>query len=91
MGSSLCSGSAGRHVISFATQRTLVTAKDRILKPHIVKYTKIALKRRLVKFLEKRPIFIVGMKTYVQQSITFDPISIESSGFLQKYLHHIKC
>ena len=69
------SGSAGRLVICFATQspatRTLVTAKDRILKPHIVKYSKIALKRQLVKFLEKRPIFIVGIKTYVQQSITW--------------------
>ena len=68
--------SAGRHVISFGrhspASRTLVTAKDRILKPHIVKYNGIALKRRLVKFLEKRPIFIVGMKTYVQRSITFD-------------------
>ena len=71
------SGSSGEaydqlsHSQSPAT-RTLVTAKDRILKPHIVKYNGIALKRRLVKFLEKRPIFIVGMKTYVKRSISFD-------------------
>ena len=57
---------------SLPATRTLVTAKDRILKPHIVKYNEIALKRRLVKFLEKRPIFIVGMKTYVKRSISFD-------------------
>ena len=71
------SGSSGEaydqlsHSQSPAT-RTLVTAKDRILKPHIVKYSKIALKGRLVKFLEKRPICVVGIKTYVHRSITFD-------------------
>ena len=51
----------------------MVTAKDRILKPHIVKYNENSLgPRRLVKFREKRPKLIVGIKTYVRPSITSD-------------------
>ena len=51
----------------------MVTAKDRILKPHIVKYNENSLGPSLVvKFQEKRPKFIVGIKTYVRPSITSD-------------------